>query len=82
VRYADDRNICVRGEKPGRRVTATLTRFIEGRLKLHINTEKSADARPEHQSFLGFTIDDDPAFRRCIIIARCAQASTIISKPP
>jgi hypothetical protein len=36
VRYADDGNICVRGKEPGRRVTATLTRFIEGRLKLQI----------------------------------------------
>jgi len=46
VRYADDGNIYVGDEEPGRRVAATLTRFIEGRLKLQINTEKSAAARP------------------------------------
>jgi RNA-directed DNA polymerase len=66
VRYADDCNIYVRSEKAGRRVMESLTRFIEGRLKLQINTEKSAVARPWHRSFLGFTVKDDPAFRRCI----------------
>jgi RNA-directed DNA polymerase len=66
VRYADDCNIYVRSEKAGRRVMASLTRFIEGRLKLQINTEKSAVARPWHRSFLGFTVKDDAAFRRCI----------------
>jgi RNA-directed DNA polymerase len=45
---------------------ASLTRFVERRLKLQINTEKSAVARPWHRSFLGFTVKDDPAFRRCI----------------
>ena len=66
VRYADDCNIYVRSEKAGRRVMASLTRFIEGRLKLQINAEKSAVARPWHRSFLGFTVKDDSAFRRCI----------------
>src|SRR5260370_13555590 len=45
---------------------ASMTRFREGRLKLEINAEKSAVARPWHRSFLGFTVKDDPAFRRCI----------------
>src|SRR6266567_4632724 len=66
VRYADDCNIYVRSEKAGRRVMESLTLFIEGRLKLQINAEKSAVARPWHRSFLGFTVTDDPAFRRCI----------------
>jgi RNA-directed DNA polymerase len=66
VRYADDCNIYVRSEKAGQRVMASLTRFIERRLKLQINTEKSAVARPWHRSFLGFTVKDDPDFRRCI----------------
>jgi RNA-directed DNA polymerase len=67
VRYADDCNIYVCSEKAGRRVMASLTRFIEGRLKLQINAEKSAVARPWQRSFLGFTVkDDDPLFRRCI----------------
>src|SRR5438067_241765 len=66
VRYADDCNIYVRSEKAGRRVMASLTRFIERRLQLQINMEKSAVARPWHRSFLGFTVKDDAAFRRCI----------------
>jgi RNA-directed DNA polymerase len=66
VRYADDCNVYVRSEKAGRRVMASLTRFIEGRLKLQINTAKSAVARPWQRSFLGFTVRNDPLFRRCI----------------
>jgi RNA-directed DNA polymerase len=67
VRYADDCNIYVRSEKAGRRVMVSLTRFIEGRLKLQINAEKSAVARPWQRSFLGFTVKDDgPLFRRRI----------------
>jgi RNA-directed DNA polymerase len=66
VRYADDCNIYVRSERAGHRVMASLTRFIEHRLKLQINAEKSAVARPWQRSFLGFTVRDDPLFRRCI----------------
>ena len=56
MRYADDCNIYVRSEKAGRRVMESLTRFIEGRLKLQINVEKSAVARPWDRSFLGFSV--------------------------
>ena len=66
VRYADDCNIYVRSEKAGRRVMESLTRFIERRLKLQVNAEKSAVARPWHRSFLGFTVRNEPEFRRCI----------------
>ena len=37
VRYADDANVYVRSERAGRRVMASLTGFIEGRLRLKIN---------------------------------------------
>jgi len=47
-------------------LVASLTRFIAHRLKLQINTEKSAVAWPWQQSFLGFTVRGDPLFRRCI----------------
>lgn len=66
VRYADDCNIYVRSEKAGRRVMESLTRFIERRLKLQINAEKSAVARPWYRTFLGFTVRNEPEFRRCI----------------
>ena len=54
VRYADDGNIYVRSERAGGRVMASLTRFIEGRLRLKVNQAKSAVARPEDRHFLGF----------------------------
>jgi RNA-directed DNA polymerase len=66
VRYADDSNVYVRSEKAGRRVMTSLTRFIEGRLKLQVNVEKSAVARPWQRSFLGFTITDEPQPQRRI----------------
>lgn len=73
VRYADDCNIYVRSEKAGRRVMSSLTRFIERRLKLQINAEKSAVARPWHRSFLGFTVRNEPEFRRCITAKAVAR---------
>ena len=66
VRYLDDCNIYVRSEKAGRRVMESLTRFIERRLKLQINAEKSAVARPWDRSFLGFTMRNGPGFPRCL----------------
>ena len=66
MRYADDCNIYVRSEKAGHRVMRSLTRFIEGHLKLKINLEKSAVAQPWERSFLGFTVKNEPEFRRCI----------------
>ena len=50
--YADDCNVYVRSEKAGHRVMENLTRFIEGRLKLQVNAQKSAVARPWQRSFL------------------------------
>ena len=66
VRYADDCNIYVRSETAGHRVMTSLTRFIEGRLKLQVNAQKSAVARPWQRSFLGFTVTDEPQPRRRI----------------
>jgi group II intron reverse transcriptase/maturase len=60
VRYADDCNIYVRSERAGQRVMATVTRFINKRLRLRVNESKSAVARPEERHFLGFSIGRDP----------------------
>src|ERR1019366_692168 len=46
VRYADDSNVYVRTERAGQRVMASLTAFITQRLKLKVNAQKSAVARP------------------------------------
>jgi RNA-directed DNA polymerase len=56
VRYADDANVYVRCERAGQRVMASLTTFIEGRLRLKFNQAKSAVARPEDRHFLGFRL--------------------------
>jgi RNA-directed DNA polymerase len=60
VRYADDCNIYVRSERAGRRVMASVTRFIEEQLRLKVNADKSAVARPEERHFLGFRLRRDP----------------------
>jgi len=56
VRYADDCNIYVRSERAGKRVMASVTQFIERRLRLKVNAHKSAVARPEERHFLGFRL--------------------------
>ncbi len=54
-RYADDCNIYVRSQRAGERVMSTARRFIEGRLGLRINEEKSTVDRPRTRKFLGFS---------------------------
>jgi RNA-directed DNA polymerase len=60
VRYADDENIYVRSERAGQRVMASITDFIERRLRLKVNASKSAVARPEERHFLGFSLRREP----------------------
>ncbi|QAU23482.1 hypothetical protein EO087_05380 [Dyella sp. M7H15-1] len=55
-RYADDGNIYVRSEKAGQRVLASMTSFLEKRLKRRVNSAKSACARPSERKFLGYTL--------------------------
>jgi group II intron reverse transcriptase/maturase len=56
ARYADDCNIVVRSERAGKRVMASVTRFIEDSLRLTVNARKSAVDRPWNRKFLGFTV--------------------------
>lgn len=60
VRYADDLNVYVRSERAGKRVMASITRFIERRLRLKVNEEKSAVARTEKRHFVGFSLKRKP----------------------
>jgi group II intron reverse transcriptase/maturase len=60
VRYADDANIYVRSERAGQRVMASITAFIEGRLRLKVNAKKSAVAQPGERHFLGFSLRCKP----------------------
>src|SRR5712691_6085700 len=54
ARYADDCNIFVRSERAGQRVMESTRRFLENKLRLQINEEKSSVTRPEGVHFLGF----------------------------
>jgi len=58
-RYADDCNIYVKSEASAKRVMQSITRFIEARLKLKVNRDKSAAALTRKRQFLGFRIDSD-----------------------
>src|ERR1041384_6747752 len=60
VRYADDCNIYVRSQRTGERVMASIVRFIERRLRLKVNAEKSAVSRPEKRHFVGFSLRREP----------------------
>jgi len=55
-RYADDCNIYVGSERSGQRVMTAITAFLERRLKLKVNAEKSAVARPWQRKFLGYSM--------------------------
>ena len=52
-RYADDCNIYVRSQAAGERVMASVTAFLEGRLRLKVNQKKSAVAQVGERQFLG-----------------------------
>ena len=66
VRYADDCNIYVRSRRAGERVMASVTRFLARRLKLTVNADKSAVARPSARAFLGFSFTAARATKRRI----------------
>ncbi|HEY0730647.1 MAG TPA: group II intron reverse transcriptase/maturase [Pyrinomonadaceae bacterium] len=55
VRYADDCNIYVRSQRAGERVMKSVSQFITKKLKLKVNEQKSAVARPSKRKFLSFS---------------------------
>jgi group II intron reverse transcriptase/maturase len=56
VRYADDQIILVKSEEAAKRVMTSTTDFIENRMLLKVNREKSRVCRPQELNFLGYTI--------------------------
>lgn len=52
-RYADNCNIYVRTQAAGERVMASITAYIEGKLQLRVNREKSAVAPVWERKYLG-----------------------------
>lgn len=59
VRYADDCNIYVQSSRAGERVLASVSQFLEKRLKLQVNREKSAAAPVHERQFLGYRLFRD-----------------------
>lgn len=55
VRYADDVNVYVQTPRAGHRVMGSLDEFLMKRLRLRVNHEKSAVARPWTRKFLGYS---------------------------
>jgi RNA-directed DNA polymerase len=55
-RFADDRNIFVKSQKAAERVMETISQFIEMKLKLKVNQDKSKVALSDKVKFLGFTV--------------------------
>ena len=55
-RYADDCNIYVGTRRAGERVKESLTQFLEKKLRLKVNKEKSGVAKPRERKFLGMRI--------------------------
>jgi len=66
ARYADDCNIYVRSRRAGLRVMESITRFITMKLKLKVNEQKSAVARPWGRKFLGFSFTNASVPKRRI----------------
>jgi RNA-directed DNA polymerase len=55
VRYADDCNIYVKTQRAGERVMGSVVQFLEGKLKLRVNRQKSKVDRASKVKFLGFS---------------------------
>jgi RNA-directed DNA polymerase len=55
VRYADDCSIYVKSEAAAKRVAASIIKYIEGKLLLKVNREKTKISRPNESTLLGFT---------------------------
>jgi RNA-directed DNA polymerase len=66
ARYADDSNIYVRSRRAGERVMASISAFITTKLKLKVNQQKSAVARPWERKFLGFSFTSNREPKRRI----------------
>jgi RNA-directed DNA polymerase len=55
VRYADDLSVYVKSEKAAQRVLASTTEYIEKKLKLRVNREKTKVSTPQQSTLLGFS---------------------------
>lgn len=58
-RYADDQNIYVKSKRAGERVYKSVKLFLEKKLRLKVNDEKSAVAPVRERKFLGYRLLND-----------------------
>ncbi len=72
-RYADDCNIYVKSRKAGERVRMSVTRYIEEKLKLKVNRNKTAVDRPSRRKFLGFSFYIVKGKARNFIHSQCIR---------
>ena len=81
-RYADDCNIYVRSLAAEERVMASVTRFLESRLRLRVNQQKSAVAPVGERKFLGYRLGADGTLdinrREAIVFLVNAAASQVL----
>lgn len=68
-RYADDCNVYVRSAAAAEHAMAEITRFLEEELKLKVNRDKSACARPWRRKFLGYSLTGQERARVRIALA-------------
>ena len=72
VRYADDCSIFLKSKRAAERVLASITRFLEKKLHLEVNEEKTSICRPVHFKVLGhgfvssYKKGDKDKYRLCI----------------
>lgn len=62
-RYADDCNIYVRSRKAGERVLTSMVKFLEQKLKLKVNRQKSGVRHCSEATFLGYTLLEEGNIR-------------------
>jgi len=70
VRYADDCNIYVKSQKSANRVMMSITQFVENRMSLQVNREKSAADLVFNRTFLGFEFQKTPKGDMRIVISQ------------
>jgi RNA-directed DNA polymerase len=80
VRYADDCNIYVRSQRAGERVMKSVSQFITSKLKLKVNEEKSAVARPSKRKFLSFSFLGTEIVKRHIAAKAIARFKQRVRK--
>lgn len=72
-RYADDVNVYVKSAKAGHRVMDSLEQFLGKQLRLKVNRDKSAVARPWTRTFLGYSVTNSRKNPRLKVSRRSFQ---------